>query len=313
MKSVTGMVSRWPGRLPMYMGIRTVGGLVPPFRDSGSPLHALHQSSPQPMTGQVAWVVGGAGVAGRALCLAFLKAGATVIMNSGTSSHLSKLRADFNNPDNLICITGTLLPDRAKAVVQQAMEMTGGRLDHVVAHNRLRWWSSESPDVSGGSLDPTNPGINDDDQLDDDPNAFVLKTSAATLIHYAAAQQLLPHLTKQTNPSYTFLTGKARSKNLVSQVNTHSVRGLATGLVELYEGSHVRVSALHTEGFDDEHDVLSILARLSVIGEVCAGMAASADSSNGVHTLRSGDDMNRLRQQFPYSEFVEGLPTLFLR
>jgi NAD(P)-dependent dehydrogenase (short-subunit alcohol dehydrogenase family) len=266
------------------------------------------------MTGQIAWVVGGAGVAGRALCLACLKAGATVIMNSGTSRHLSKLRADFNNPDNLICITGTLLPDRAEAVVQQAMEMTGGRLDHVFAHNGLRWWPSETPGLGSGSLDPTSPLVDDDDaQLDGDPNSFVLKSSAATLTHYSAAQQLLPHLTKQTSPSYTFLTGKARRKNLVSQVNTHSVRGLASGLVELYEGSHVRVSALHVEGFDDEHDILSILARLAGIGEVCAGMAASAESFNGVRTLRSGEDMNRLRQQFPYGEFVEGLPTLFIR
>lgn len=200
-------------------------------------------------------------------------------------------------------------------MVQQAMEMTGGRLDHVFAHSGLRWWSSQAPDFGGSSLDPVSPLVGDDnaDQLDVDPSAFVLKASAATLTHYTAAQQLLPHLTKQASPSYTFLTGKARRKNLVSQVNTHSVRGLASGLVELYEGSHVRVSALHVEGFDEEHDILSILARLAGIGEVCAGMAASAESFNGVHTLRSGDDMNRLRQQFPYGEFVEGLPTLFIR
>jgi len=115
---------------------------VAPDRDSGSPASPINGvlGSPKSLEGKIAWVVGGVGVIGRGLCSGLLKAGATVIVNSDSPGRIQQLHEDLNHPANLVSIVGTMRPSGVESTVNEAMEMTGRRIDHVVAHSGVRWW-----------------------------------------------------------------------------------------------------------------------------------------------------------------------------
>jgi NAD(P)-dependent dehydrogenase (short-subunit alcohol dehydrogenase family) len=87
-------------------------------------------------------------VVGKGLCRGLLRAGATVIVNSRSSSRLHALSEELGHPQNLMTIHGSMLPAGAESTTQQAMDITGGRLDHVVAHSGVRWWDSSRADES---------------------------------------------------------------------------------------------------------------------------------------------------------------------
>ena len=78
--------------------------------------------------GQIAWVVGGAGVVGKGICRGLLRGGATVIVNSRHKSRLQELSHELDRPSNLITLHGSMLPSGSESTVEHAMEMTGGRL-----------------------------------------------------------------------------------------------------------------------------------------------------------------------------------------
>eukprot|EP00931_Biecheleriopsis_adriatica_P033224 TRINITY_DN19287_c2_g1_i1.p1 TRINITY_DN19287_c2_g1~~TRINITY_DN19287_c2_g1_i1.p1 ORF type:complete len:354 (+),score=42.13 TRINITY_DN19287_c2_g1_i1:100-1062(+) len=305
--------------LARHGSIRHAGGLVARQRDSGSPWSAASGVA-KPLTGQVAWVVGGAGITGRAICLGLLQAGATVIMNSRATDRLTQLQQEFNHPEQLICITGSLRPDSAEETVKKVMDMTNGRLNHVIAHNGVRWWpASHHPSLHAISLDPPDPFAIGNEM---NPEMFAYKASVATALHYAAAQQLLPFLRKNVNPSYTFLTGGASGSSLETKVNAYATQGLASGLRQAYKNSEVRINELRTrfhevaekdqaqETEPQGADILWTLALLAELGEICAGMAA-ADSSGGLYSVHNSEDVSLLKCQFPFEVVVKDLPLLF--
>ena len=92
--------------------------------------------------GQYAWVIGGAGTVGTGLCRGLLRAGATVLVNSRHPNRLTALADDLGHPEQLITLNGSMLPGSSDTLTQEVMEMTGGRLDHVVAHSGVQWWAN---------------------------------------------------------------------------------------------------------------------------------------------------------------------------
>merc|ERR1719265_629797 len=121
------------------------------------------------------------------------------------------------------------------------MEMTSGRIDHVVAHSGVRWWS-RSGQLHDTSIGDVVPGDVRSHSLDLDPDEFRLRTSELPALHYTAAQLLLPRLLDTPGASYTVSTGGAgEQRSIISQVNAHAVWGLARGMREQYKHSQCRI------------------------------------------------------------------------
>lgn len=294
--------------------LRQVGGLVHADRDSGSPISYERVTPPQTLAGQVAWVVGGAGIIGRGICRGLLNAGATVIVNSGSQARLDQLLKEFDNSERLVGIFGSMRnPECAQALVKNSMDMTNGRLNHVVAHCGVRWWASSQLSAGTGdnNLWPCSPGSSSLNYLG--PQEFVERASLLPVLHMAAAQQLFKHLQhNQAGASYTFVTGRAGDQgNIEAQVNAHAVWGLAAALRQQYASSPVRVAELRVNlqvdrpagerDADPRHTPLS-----RDIGEICAGVAASAsEMSRGLHRLSKMGDIDDLKTRFPCPEYTQ--------
>jgi len=267
--------------------------------------------------GSIVWVVGGVGAMGRAASLAFLKAGATVIVNSRSKGQLDALQQDLNNPDNLLCVNNSLRPESTAEVVRDVMGMTNGRLDHVVAHSGVRFSSQMGRSFADmGSLDPANPAGGSGWDLE--PHEFCQMAYVAPALHFAASQQLIPYLLKNKNPSYTFVTGTMTPSKLSSHVSSHAVRGIASNLVATHVDSPLRVRELRvnlsvndlkdclTDSSETE-DILRIFRFCGMLGEVLAGMTANR-GSGGSFELNSTVDLQRLRNFYPHKEVITGLP-----
>jgi len=297
---------------------RYVGGLVEGFRDSGSPASTrVPVAQPQPLTGQIAWVIGGAGVIGRGICRGLLQAGATVIVNSGSQSRLDRLYQDLGCPQKLIGIQGSMRPAGADAVVKDVMEMTNSCLNHVVAHSGVRWWASSQ---RGGSLELENElGMGKPtSDLFLDRTEFLERASLLPALHYTAAQLLLPHLENSPGSSYTFVTGGVgQQRSIEAQVNAHGVWGLAAALREQYASSPVRVAEVrvnlridrpaHERALDPRERPLS-----ADLGEVCAGLASSpSGEASGLHSLGTMEHVETLKGLFPCPIVMKGLPMLW--
>ena len=96
---------------------------------------------PVSLEGKVCWVVGGVDVVGQHVVRGLLDAGASVIVNTRSTTRLEALVEGLGRPERLTPIKGSLLPGRAEATVDRVMEMSGNRLDHVVAHAGVRYWA----------------------------------------------------------------------------------------------------------------------------------------------------------------------------
>lgn len=274
-------------------------------------------AEPKPLAGQVAWVIGGAGVIGRGICRGLLQAGATVIINSGSQLRLDRLYQDLGSPEKLVGIFGSMRPAAADDVVKEVMEMTNLCLNHVVAHSGVRWWASSEP---GGSLELENElGMSfPTSGLYLDRTEFCERASLLPALHYTAAQLLLPHLENTPGSSYTFVTGGvSNQRSIEAQVNAHGVWGLAAALREQYASASVRVAEVrvnlkfdrpaHERALDPRERPLS-----ADLGEVCAGLASSPSAeASGLHSLGTMEQVAALKARFPCPMVTEGLPTLW--
>lgn len=294
---------------------RRIGGLVEQTRSSGSPVSAP-STEPSALTGQIAWVVGGVGVVGRGICRGLLKAGATVIVSSNSQARLDVLHEDMGSHANLIGVKGTMRPSGAQELVSQVMEMTSLRLNHVVAHCGVRWWRNLREGERGLESEL---GLGRAGQgLDEDPKEFAERAAQLPVLHYTAAQLLLPRLEDIPGSSYTFVTGGAgEQRSIEAQVNAHGVWGLAAALRAQYASSPVRVSELRVNvPIDRPAAVRAEDPRerpLSVdLGELCAGLVASPSADvQGLHKFDTLEEVDLLRAKLPCPAVVDGLPAVW--
>jgi len=285
--------------------VRIASGLAPRCRE----ISASANDGPGPLTGQVAWVVGGAGVIGRGICRGLLKAGATVVVNATSQTRLQQLHRDLNSPEKLLGVCGTMRPSGAETLVHDVMQMTNSRLNHVVAHSGVRWWA-DRPDTD----EQLAPGMSN---LDMSPSEFAERASLLPALHFTAAKLLIPYLQEIPGASYTFVTGRTKRRSIEAHVNLHGVWGLAAALRETYASSPMRVSEIRVNmtinrpaqqrAQDPRERPLS-----ADLGELCAGLAANPSRENGdFHTLEAQEDIGLLKTRFPCPDVVEGLPALW--
>jgi NAD(P)-dependent dehydrogenase (short-subunit alcohol dehydrogenase family) len=267
---------------------------------------------PAPLTGQVVWVLGGHGIIGRGVCVGFLKAGATVVMNSTSSEVLKQLASDLGNPENLICVKGTMFqPAGATALTEEVMEKTEGKLQHVIAHSGVRWW--------GNITKEQKPQKEADKDLAQDAARFATSSSQEPLRHYIATELLLPKLRATPGSSYTFLTGGAGDRALLAQVNAHAVWGLAKAVSQDKKNAPVRIvevrSNLHHEHLQEslqQTEIMSIFRRSADIGEICAGMVACKFGTRGLHMLNTFEDVDAFKTRFPCPSGDTDVPESFV-
>lgn len=169
---------------------------------------------------------------GRSIAAEFLRAGATVILNSRSEERLIRVSEDLGNPDKLVAVHGSLLPGYAAKTVGRAL--SAGSLDHVVAHGAVRYWGSKS----NGGFDETHSLLSSGGRriLDMDVEEFALSSSHLASLHFSAAQQLLPRIRfSDADSSYTFVTGHGGGhpggkRSALGELNAHHVWGLSAAL-----------------------------------------------------------------------------------
>jgi NAD(P)-dependent dehydrogenase (short-subunit alcohol dehydrogenase family) len=286
--------------------VRFASGLAPRCRE----ISASANDGPGPLTGQVAWVVGGAGVIGRGICRGLLKAGATVVVNATSQTRLQQLHRDLNSPEKLLGVCGTMRPSGAETLVHDVMQMTNSRLNHVVAHSGVRWWA-DLPESENEQL------MHRMSTLDMSPEEFGERASMLPILHYTAAKLLIPYLKDIPGSSYTFVTGRTKRRSIEAHVNLHGVWGLAAALREMHATTPLRVSEIrmnmtvnrpsHQRAEDPRERPLS-----AEIGELCAGIASNPSAEAlDFHNLETQADISLLKAKFPCPDVVENLPTLW--
>lgn len=242
-------------------------------------IHRRGYATTLPLSGHIAWVIGGVGTMGAGIAHGLIRAGATVIVNSRHPERLERLSEELDHPENLVTVASSMLSDQAEKTVATVMEMTGHRLDHVAAHGGVNWWSRDGGDESA-TLVARYASL-----LHAPANDYAQASSALGGFHHSAAQALIPHLREQG--SYTFVTSAASgawgARSSVSQVNAHGLIGLAAALcseaaddkwnirvgeLRLGDGLRLNRSASERES-DPRHRPLS-----RDVGAVVAGMAA---------------------------------------
>ena len=282
------------------------------------------------LAGQTCWVVGGAGVIGRGICRGLLRSGATVVVNSRSSSRLGRLAADLGHPDKLVTVKGSLLPGQACRTVSETLGYSMGELNHVVAHSSVRWWAGEETDETRTSAQRGS-------LLDMRVDEFVAGSSRLAGLHFAAAQQLVPRLRSSTvQPTYTFVTGAegdmpgsgspgspAKARSAMDQVNSMHTWGLATVLrheLALEVPRPIAFTELHI-GMRFDRPTVERAAEprarplSSDIGDLCAGIAIKAQAEGRATWSSSGEggklavgeqtELDGLLEQFPAKEEVE--------
>jgi len=258
--------------------------------------HAFQSPMHRSLEGRVAWVIGGASVVGTGLVRGLLRAGATVMCNSRHKRRLTALTRELSHPERLITLQGSMLPERAEATFAAAMERTSGRLDHVVAHSAVRWWT-------GGEA--LQAGL-----LTLEPDDYAREATQLPMMQFNAARLLVPKLAQASNPSYTFITGSGEGAlSPIEQANTQAVSGLAAALRQ----EHSRASCLRVcevrVGLEFNRDVEERRASpreypLSHdIGRISAGLAASVGSGSGMgsslHLIDTQEDITALKRDLP--------------
>lgn len=222
-----------------------------------------------------------------------LQLGATVIINSRSSERLSRICSDFDYPENLVTVHGSLLPGQASKTVAETLQDRGGTLHHVVAHGAVRYWTKKST-----GFDETFYLTDKINFLELSAQDFRTASSHLVALHFSAAHELIPRLLQnQKNvrddqkPSYTFVTGDGSGhptsqKTAMGQINAHHVWGLSAALRDQFLNSNnlvcreLRVE-LQVNRPQHERDKDPRERPLSEdIGDLCAGMVAAA-SRNG--------------------------------
>ena len=254
----------------------------------------------RPLEGHVAWVVGGAGVVGQGITRGLLNAGAFVIVNSRHPQKLQKLSEELDHPEQLVTINASMLPDSADKTVSKAMEISGNRLDHVVAHSAVRWW-----DADGG--DETTTVSRGPSLLHVSPMEYAQMANQLGSLHYATAHLLTPLLSDEG--SFTFVTSNADSfagrSSAMAQINAHGVMGLAAAMRseaavanwkarvgELRLGPGLRLNRSKSEREADPRETpLS-----HDIGRVAAGIAAKG--TGGLVQAADLFEFELLKQQY---------------
>jgi len=270
------------------------------------------------LEGETVWVVGGVGVIGRGICYGLLKAGATVIVNSGSQKRLDQMIEDLEKPERLIGIFGSMRPKGAEALVEKAMSLTGNKIDHVVAHSGVRWWAGTNQLNETMFTDALlNAGNSNEHGL---WHCEAQEFGLLPELHYSAARLLIPKLPDSSRASYTFVTGgTGEHRTILSQVNTHAVWGLSEALRELYKDAPLRMTELRVSlkmNRPAKERALDPRARpLSAdIGELCAGMAAGSRAllpPQGLYNLNSVGDVLVMKMQYPCPEIIPSIPMLW--
>jgi hypothetical protein len=239
-------------------------------------------------------------------------------MNSTSQDRLQQLQSDLKNPANLICIKGTMHhSEGAMALMDEAMQKTGGLLHHVVGHCGVRWWGN--PNKNAGSFDDSAEAVSSAREFLQSQSQFAKTAGQEPLRHFLAAKLLLPKLRSTPSSSHIFLTGGAGDRSVVAQVNAHAVWGLAKGLRQQPQNASIRMIELRSnlsrsklvQNMQGSEQIVSIFNRSADLGEICAGMAASKFGSRGLHHLNTFEDVDLFKSRFPCPRSIEGLPDLF--
>ena len=321
----------------MRSGLRALSTRVPPIA-------AL---PPPALEGQVAWVIGGIGVIGSGLVRGLLRAGATVVVNSRFPSRLEQLNDELGSPEKLVAINASLLPGHAESTIQErrrapsppvqpsppvpqspqplchpshllcrvhqtALEFTGGRLDHVVAHSAVRWWGTQGGVPVGGGLDEAEHAVplSSSRVLDLSTEEYVCGSTQLPALHHCVARRLLPRLLAVPGTSYTFVTGGGNedARSAIGQVNAQAVWGLAAALRNDLRDSEVKLREVRV-GLKFNRRRAERLADprerpLSHdLGAICAGIAASDERGvRPTHMLAAKDDCDLLKARFPVAD-----------
>jgi hypothetical protein len=96
------------------------------------------------------------------------------------------------SPEKLVAINSSLLPGHAEGTIQQAMELTAGQLDHVVAHSAVRWWGLHGPSKRGesGILDEAYGPPVATRLLDLSTEDYIASSTQLPALHHCVARRL---------------------------------------------------------------------------------------------------------------------------
>lgn len=203
-----------------------------------------------------------------------------------------------------------MMPEEAEATVAAAMELTAGRLDHVVAHSAVRWWGRAGECDETGTISAMREG-GTGSILHLDQESFAQQMTMLPRMQFESARLLLPRLQAAPNASYTLVTGGAGedARSPIGQINAQAVWGLAAALRNEMRASNsavrigeVRVGVRFNRSIGSEpfsHD----------LGRICAGLAASAETANALHAVDSQQHVDELKASFPVVD--RGYPVYF--
>ena len=250
------------------------------------------------LAGQYAWVIGGVGTVGKGLARGLLRAGGTVLVNSRYPTRLRALAEDLGHPKQLIALQGSMLPGESEKLTEQVMEMTSGRLDHVVAHSGVQWWSNAGDESSTLA---TASRI-----LDLGADEFASAAMQLPRLHFEAARLLVPRLRNPTfshSRSYTMVTGGQSGAGLAA-INAHAISGLSAALRNEVQDAQLTVSEvcmhLEVDRSAAERRAAPRATPLShELGSIVAGIAAApAGAAAGLHTIASAEDVASMMSRF---------------
>ena len=264
------------------------------------------------------WVVGGAGAVGQGIARGLLKTGATVIVNSRNQLRLERMQEELGETSaeggRLVTVNRSMLPESAEETVRIVLDMTGSRIDHVVAHSGVAWWSADDNDENERVDDESAAYGSRGSVLELPAAEFVTASSRLGAMHHSAVQLLLPRLPRGKGGSYTFVTSResmlAMPRAGMAQINAHAVMGLAAALRQ--EAAHeswpfARVNELrlgdgmqiNRSQFERERAPRS-RPLTHDIGDIVAGMVAASDGANAGQPISAStpQELEAVRLQY---------------
>mmetsp|Transcript_34735 Transcript_34735/g.72297 ORF Transcript_34735/g.72297 Transcript_34735/m.72297 type:complete len:297 (-) Transcript_34735:133-1023(-) len=272
------------------------------------------------LAGQTAWVVGGVGVVGRGIARGLLKAGATVVVNSRSEERLERIQNELENPERLIAVHGSLLPDNGAAQTVDDTLAKHGQVQHVVAHGAVRYWTTKRAACDETySLAKASPS----DFLSLSAPDFRMQSSQLASLHYSAIQQLMPRLVGSeggsgSGTSYTFVTGDGSGhpstlRSAMGEINSHQVWGLAAAVRQALKQQQpgdsplcreIRIGLPVNRSKEDRKAAPRDRPLSEDIGDLCAGLAASAASL---------EELEAEQGKFIRIETLEGLNDMLIQ
>ena len=250
------------------------------------------------MASQFVWIIGGAGAVGQGIARGLLKAGATVIVNSRYQHRLERMQENLSESSTeggrLVCVNRSMLPERAEETVRIVLDMTGSRIDHVVAHSGVAWWSGDENADSERVDDESTAYASRGSVLEVPAADFVAASSQLGSMHHTAMQLLLPRLSRGRGSSYTFVTSResmlAMPRASMAQINAHAVMGLAAAMrqeASSHSWPFARVNELRLgDGMQvnrsqrEREQIPRSRPLTHDIGDIVAGMVAASDGAH---------------------------------